>query len=107
VSKERIKMPVSDRAKQFSPFAAIRGLEEALAEKEKIPVPRPEYSEEMNEKINKKLCRLKKGEHASVKYYGNEEFLWAEGVVEKIDTVGRVLKIGDIKISFDDILNIG
>lgn len=106
MSKERIKMPVSERAKQFSPFAAIRGLEEALAKKEKIPVPRPEYSEEMSEKLNKRLCKLKKGKEASVKYYGNEEFLWAYGAVKEIDTVNRVLKIENIKIDFDDILNI-
>lgn len=29
------KMPVSERAKQFMPFAALRGLEEALAEQDR------------------------------------------------------------------------
>lgn len=33
--KERPKMPVSQRAKQFMPFAAVTGLEKALKEKEK------------------------------------------------------------------------
>lgn len=34
VSK-RVKMDISNRAKQFMPFAALKGLPEALAEKEK------------------------------------------------------------------------
>lgn len=32
--RPRHKMPISERAKQFAPFAAIRGLEEALRKKE-------------------------------------------------------------------------
>lgn len=34
-SKPRAKMPVSERAKQFMPFAALKGLPEALEKKEK------------------------------------------------------------------------
>ena len=33
--KEHPKMPIAKRAKQFMPFAAVTGLEKALAEKEK------------------------------------------------------------------------
>ena len=35
-------MPVSDRAKQFMPFSALKGLDEALRAKEKIVVPKVE-----------------------------------------------------------------
>lgn len=34
-SKPREKMPISERAKQFMPFAALKGLPEALEKKEK------------------------------------------------------------------------
>lgn len=34
MTKERQKMPISQRAKQFAPFAAITGLEVALRKKE-------------------------------------------------------------------------
>ena len=40
-------MPIEDRAKQFMPFAALKGLPEALAAREKIIVPRAELSEEV------------------------------------------------------------
>lgn len=33
--KPKIKMTTADRAKQFMPFSALKGLEEALKEKEK------------------------------------------------------------------------
>jgi len=45
-SKPRHKMPIEERAKQFMPFAALKGLPEALAAKEKI-ITAPE-SESLN-----------------------------------------------------------
>ncbi len=35
-SKPKNKMPIADRAKQFMPFAALKGLPEALAARENI-----------------------------------------------------------------------
>ena len=37
-SKPKNKMPIEERAKQFMPFAALRGLPDALAAKEKVLV---------------------------------------------------------------------
>lgn len=34
-SRPRVKMPISERAKQFMPFAALKGLPEALLKKER------------------------------------------------------------------------
>lgn len=34
--RTHVKMDISNRAKQFMPFAALKGLPEALAEKEKL-----------------------------------------------------------------------
>ena len=48
-SKPKNKMPIEERAKQFMPFAALRGLPDALAAKEKVLVPRIELSPEMAE----------------------------------------------------------
>lgn len=44
--KEKHRMSTKDRAKQFMPFSALKGLEEALAEKEKIVVSKIEPSED-------------------------------------------------------------
>ena len=42
----RAKMDRAQRAKQFAPFAALKGFEEALREKERIIVPKVELYEE-------------------------------------------------------------
>ena len=48
-TKPKAKMPIPDRAKQFMPFAALKGLPDALAAKEKIAVEKIELSPEMYE----------------------------------------------------------
>ena len=40
------RMDQANRAKQFMPFDALKGFREALAEKEKLLVPKKELSEE-------------------------------------------------------------
>lgn len=50
-SKPKHKMPIEDRAKQFMPFAALKGLPDALAAKEKVTVPGIELSEEAEKKL--------------------------------------------------------
>lgn len=51
----RSKMSREDRAKQFMPFAALKGYEEALRAKEKIVVPKVELSEDIKEVPDRKL----------------------------------------------------
>ena len=50
-----------DRAKIFLPFDALKGLQEALREKEKILVDKKILSIEEKEKIAHKLLQVKKG----------------------------------------------
>ena len=50
-----------ERAKIFLPFDALKGLKEALREKEKILVDKKILSIEEKEKISKKLIQIKKG----------------------------------------------
>ena len=48
-SNARPKMSMSNRAKQFVPFDALKGFQEAVRKKEKMPVPRKELAEEKAE----------------------------------------------------------
>ena len=48
----RGKMERSERAKQFMPFAALKGFEELLAEKEKMIVQKIELSEERKAELD-------------------------------------------------------
>lgn len=96
-------MPVSERAKQFMPFAAVKGLEEALAAKEKIKIPKRELSEEMTGKLDQTLQSLKRGQLVTVIYYQEEEYLQLTGLVAKLDVYHGYLQIVTTKIKFDNI----
>jgi hypothetical protein len=50
--RPRTKMSIENRAKQFMPFAALKGLPDALAAKEKIVVEKIELSSDMEEPKN-------------------------------------------------------
>ena len=99
-------MSVSDRAKQFMPFAALKGLPEALTAKERIIVPKIELSEEMSAELNRKMFLLQKGKIATVIYFQKDEYVKITGMVARIDATSRLLQIVNTKINFDDILDV-
>lgn len=102
----RPKMSREDRAKQFMPFAALKGYPEALQKKEKIVVPKVEVTEEYAEVLDRKLRNVKKNDIITVIYYSNQEYLKKTGMVSRIDETARVLKIVNTRIHFDDIYDI-
>lgn len=105
-NKSKSKMAIADRAKQFMPFAALKGLPDALALKEKITVDKIELSEEMAETLDQEMHKLSKGKIATVVYFNKEEYLKTTGMVARIDETSRLLQIVNTKIPFDDILEI-
>jgi len=97
---------MDNRAKQFVPFAAVKGFEEALRAKEKIVVERIELSDEMKEVLDYKLHQIFRNDIITVVYFSKDEYLKVEGMVSRIDTDARVLKIVNTKIPFEDIYHI-
>ena len=102
----RPKMSREDRAKQFMPFAALKGYPEALRKKEKIVVPKAEISEEYAAVLDRKLRQVKKNDVITVIYFCDNEYLKKTGMVSRIDETARILKIVNTKISFNDIYDI-
>lgn len=103
-------MPVSERAKQFMPFSALKGLEEAIAEKERLRrlTPRIELSDDAAERLDRRLCALAKGDTVVLKYYHEGEYLTATGRITRLDKTFRTLTLGeDIVVAFDDIYGVG
>lgn len=99
-------MPIEERAKQFVPFAALRGLPDALAAKEKVLVPKIELSPEMAEELDRQMHLIAKGKMASVVYFHKGEYIKITGLVARIDQTSRILQIVNTKIPFEDILQI-
>lgn len=56
--KKHPAMKMADRAAQFSPFAALKGYDSAIAEIEKQTVNKIEISEEKKDEINSKIKNL-------------------------------------------------
>ena len=105
-SNARPKMSMSNRAKQFAPFDALKGFQEALRKKEKMPVPKKELAEEKAEEINEKLKQLTTGKLITVVYYNDEEYIQLTGTVVKIEKNKRYLQMAETTIPFDDISDI-
>lgn len=111
-------MDISDRAKIFAPFAALKGYEEAILVKQKIVIPRIELSEESREMLDLKMCRLlellKAQQHPilTIIYFSRAgagveegEYIRFTGMVGKINETSKILHIVDLKISLHDIYN--
>ena len=96
----------ADRAKQFMPFAALKGYDELVKKQEKIISPRKEMSEYKAEKLSGKLNLVKKGMVIKVLYYHKDGYIKTEGMVSRIDFTARHLTVIKTKIDFDDIYDI-
>lgn len=99
----RSKMLQSERAKQFMPFAALKGYEDALRAKEKIVVPKIILSEEMKEELDYKFRQIRKNDIVKLVYFQDDEYLEVEGMVSRLDIDARIIKVVNTKISFEDI----
>lgn len=104
----RAPMPASRRAKQFAPFDALKGLKEAIAEKERIPTPRRILAEDALTELNQKLSQLRKGNFVTVVYYCiyTQEYHQITGAVVSVDRYWSLLQIGNISIDFSEIAEI-
>lgn len=102
----RLKMSREDRAKQFMPFAALKGYEEALREREKIVVEKIELSEERKAELDLNLRQVQKNDMITVVYFREDEYLKVTGMVSRIDTDARILKVVNTKINFDDLYDL-
>lgn len=97
---------MSDRARQFLPFDALKGFKEAIKEREKIKVDKIELSEEALVELEYKLKQVKKGMIIKVVHYDNKEYIETFGMVSEFNETFNYLVIVKTKILFEDILNI-
>ena len=97
---------MDNRAKQFVPFAAVKGYEEALRAKEKIIVEKKELSDEKKEELDYLFHQIKKNDIITVVYFYKDEYIQLEGMVSRIDCDAHLLKIVNTKIPFEDIYEI-
>lgn len=96
-----------DRAKQFMPFDALKGLGEALRMKEYEVerVCKGDLCEEKIVEISKTLQNLKKLSIVEVKYFRDGHYFNYIGKVE-IDISKQMLKCEKVVVDFNNIMDI-
>lgn len=96
-------MPIAERAKQFGAFAALRGYDKMVKEKESLPCEKEELSEERAETLSAVTRELNKGDLVTVRYYDGEKYIETTGkLTEKNEAYGYI-KVVKTRVAFGDI----
>lgn len=102
-------MPTNNasRAKLFIPYDALKGFREILAEKEKIIVEKRMLSEDDLEELDRTIHLLQKGMIVQIIYYDEQDYIFLEGIVSKIDLeYSKFIQIVKKKIALEKIVDI-
>ena len=117
VSKTRPQMPMSDRASQFAPFAALTGYDAAIKETRRLTDERIELDVEALSALDMKyqllMEALDEAPEVTITYFQPDErkaggkYVSAVGAVKKIDDFERRITMRDgTRIPMDDVLSI-
>ena len=117
VSKTRPQMPMSDRAAQFAPFAALTGYDSAIKETGRLTNERIELDEEALTALDRKyqllMDALNEAPKVTITYFQPDErkaggkYVSATGAVKKVDDFERQITMQDgTRIPMDDVLSI-
>lgn len=97
-----------ERAKLFAPFDAMKGLKEALRDREErhARVARHEISDEQAEENSRAILKLERGMEIEVFCHLSFHDVVIRGAVTELDLALRKLKLNGKNILFDDIYTI-
>ena len=115
VSKTRPQMPMSDRAAQFAPFAALTGYECVIKETGRLTGERIELDEEALTDLNMRyqllVDALDEEPEVEITYFKPDErksggeYVTVTGTVKKVDDFERLITMQNgTKIPMDDVL---
>ena len=117
VSTTRPQMPLSDRAAQFAPFAALTGYDSAIKETGRLTDERIELDEEALAALDRKyqllMDTLDDAPEVTIIYFQPDErkaggqYVSATGTVKKVDTFGRRILLQDgTRIPLDSVFDL-
>ena len=117
VSTTRPQMPMSDRAAQFAPFAALTGYDSAIKETGRLTDERIELDEEALAALDRKyqllIEALDDAPEVTIIYFQPDErkaggqYVSATGTVKKVDTFGRRILLQDgTRIPLDSVYDL-
>jgi hypothetical protein len=113
VSPRHTPMTRLNRAAQFSPFAALTGYDDAIAETERLTTPRIELDDSQRAILSDTLAHLRRGDLVSITYFVYDEYksggayVTATGPVKTIDPVTHTVTMqSGAVIPMEDILTV-
>ena len=115
VSKTRPQMPMSDRAAQFAPFAALTGYDSAIKETGRLTDEKIDLDEEALNDLNMRyqllVDALDEEPEVEITYFKPDErksggeYVTVTGTVKKVDDFERLITMQNgTKIPMDDVL---
>ncbi len=111
--RNHTRMPKADRAAQFMPFAALKGYEQAIEDKEIRDVEKPEISEDMQLQLQEEIASLMEQDdspYVEVRWFrinpetGRGEILHEVLPYRRTDVQNRILYVGDRCIEMDNLI---
>lgn len=116
-SKRHPRMPIADRAAQFSPFAALTGHKAAIAETARVTERRIELDEDAKEQLDQTLQllleRIDEQPEITVTWFSPDkkkaggQYHTATGKLKRIDTQeSRLILTDGTQIPLEDLLEI-
>lgn len=116
-SAKHPRMPLYDRAAQFSPFAALTGHGAAIAETARLTDRRIELDEDTKAMLDLKqqilADRIAERPEVSVVWFRSDEkkdggqYVTTAGRLKKVDDIARILQLADgTTIPLDDVLEL-
>ena len=101
-------MTRAERAKIFAPFDAMKGLQEALRDREErhLRVERHEISDEQAERNSRILIMLRRGMKVEIDCYCAFHDVTKRGRITEVNCTFRWLKLEGEQIFFEDIYSI-
>lgn len=95
-----------ERARQFMPFAALKGYGELMRDKERMRIPRPELFDERLAEISSLAARLEKGDDVRIIFYTHGQRHALQGPFSFIDETMREIVIRDTRIPLGNVIDI-
>lgn len=95
-----------ERAKQFMPFAALRGYYDLVRLQERVTEPRRELSEGEADILSQRLGHIQKGMAVKVQHYETDGYITTQGIVSRICPESQRITVVKTEILYEDILTI-
>lgn len=94
------------RAKQFLPYASLRGYDAVVEKKRHIKTPRRELLDDAAEELSNKLLSLSFGVICEVTYYSKDTYVTRRLEFKKIDPITRTISFSELDIPISELYSI-